>query len=53
MSDVVRIQGRWYPRKMTFKDMLKEGKGTEFIVTEIQFDVPIPEDLLNKGSLRK
>jgi outer membrane lipoprotein-sorting protein len=53
MSDVVRVQGRWYPRKMTFKDMLKDGKGTEFIVTEIQFDVPIPADLLNKGSLRK
>jgi len=53
MSDVVRVQGRWYPRKMTFKDMLKDGKGTEFIVTEIQFDVPIPDDLLNKGSLRK
>ena len=53
MSDVVRVQGRWYPRKMTFKDMLKDGKGTEFIVSEIQFDVPIPDDLLNKGSLKK
>jgi len=53
MSDVVRVQDRWYPRKMTFKDMLKDGKGTEFIVTDIQFDVPIPPDLLNKGSLKK
>jgi outer membrane lipoprotein-sorting protein len=53
MSDVVRVQERWYPRKMTFKDMLKDGKGTEFHVTDIQFDVPIPSDLLNKGSLRK
>jgi outer membrane lipoprotein-sorting protein len=53
MSDVVRVEGRWYPRKMTFKDMLKDGKGTEFIVTEIQFDIPIPADLLNKGSLKK
>lgn len=53
MSDVVRVQGRWYPRKMTFKDMLKDGKGTEFIVTEIEFDVPIPPDILNKGALKK
>jgi len=53
MSDIVRVQNRWYPRKMTFKDMLKDGKGTEFIVNEIQFDVPIPPDLLNKGALRK
>jgi len=52
MSDVVRVQGRWYPRKMTFKDMLKDGKGTEFIVAEIEFDVPIPPDILNKGSLK-
>lgn len=53
MSDVVRVEGRWYPRKMTFKDMLKDGKGTEFNVNEIQFNVPIPADILNKGSLRK
>lgn len=53
MSDVVQVQGRWYPKKMIFKDMLKEGKGTEFIVNEIEFDVPVPADLLNKGALRK
>ena len=53
MSDVVKVQGRWFPKKMVFKDMLKEGGGTEFIINEIQFDVAIPPDILNKGSLRK
>jgi outer membrane lipoprotein-sorting protein len=53
MSDVVKVQGRWFPKKMIFKDMLKEGEGTEFIINEIQFDVTIPPDILNKGSLRK
>ena len=53
MSDVVRVQGRWFPRKMIFKDILKEGQGTEFIINDIQFNIPIPPDVLNKGSLKK
>jgi outer membrane lipoprotein-sorting protein len=53
LSDVVKIQGRWFPRKMTFKDMLKEGQGTEFIITDIVFNAEISPDLLNKGSLKK
>ena len=53
LSDVVKIEERWFPRKMTFKDMLKDGQGTEFIINDIQFDVPIPKELLSKASLRK
>jgi len=53
LSDVVKIEGRWFPKKMTFKDMLKDGQGTEFIINDIQFDVPIPPELLSKASLRK
>jgi outer membrane lipoprotein-sorting protein len=53
LSDVVKIEGRWFPRKMTFKDMLKDGQGTEFIINDIQFDVSIPQELLSKASLRK
>lgn len=44
---------RWYPMRMTFKDMLKKGKGTEFFVDEIQFDVPIPAHILTKAALRR
>jgi hypothetical protein len=43
---------RWYPGKITFKDMLKQGSGTEFIVDEIRFEVEIPEYILSKASLR-
>ena len=53
LGEVEKIQGRWFPRKMIFKDMLKEGQGTEFIVTDIVFNADIPPDLLNKGSLKK
>jgi hypothetical protein len=37
---------------MTFKDMLKQGSGTEFIIDEIRFNVEIPEYMLSKASLR-
>jgi hypothetical protein len=33
--------------------MLKDGKGTEFIIEEIEFNVPIPEYIFSKASLKK
>ncbi|NJN28166.1 MAG: outer membrane lipoprotein-sorting protein [Cyclobacteriaceae bacterium] len=53
MSDVAKIQGRWYPKKINYRDMLKDGDGTDFIVQQIAFDVDIPESVFNKASLKK
>lgn len=53
LSDVEFIDGRWYPRKINYKDMLKDGKGTDFIVRSIDFDAVIPEQIFNKSSLKK
>jgi outer membrane lipoprotein-sorting protein len=53
MSDIQKIDGRWYPKKMNYKDALKDGKGTDFIVKSIEFNVDIPEAIFSKGSLRK
>ncbi|MBY5959217.1 outer membrane lipoprotein-sorting protein [Membranicola marinus] len=52
-SDVKRVDGRWYPMKMNYKDVLKEGKGTDFVITDIQFDVKIPEYIFSKASLKR
>ncbi len=52
LSNITKHGSRWYPGKITFKDMLKKGAGTEFIVDEIKFDVEIPEHLLSKAALR-
>jgi outer membrane lipoprotein-sorting protein len=52
LSNITQHGSRWYPGKITFKDMLKKGAGTEFIVDEIKFDVEIPEHVLSKASLR-
>lgn len=52
LSMIEQIEGRWYPRKIVFKDVLKRGDGTEFIVDKIDFNVDIPEYLLSKAALR-
>jgi outer membrane lipoprotein-sorting protein len=52
LSDVKKIEGRWFPSKMIYKDMLKTGDGTEFIINEIKFDVAIPESVFSKAALR-
>lgn len=53
MSNIEKIDGRWYPKKMNYKDMLKTGEGTDFIVKQIQFNPNIPVEIFSKGSLRK
>ncbi len=52
MSNVENIHGRWFPKKIVFKDVLKDGEGTEFIIEEIQFNAPIPDYIFSKGNLK-
>jgi len=53
LFDITKIGNRWYPKKIVFKDMLKIGDGTEFIVDDIKFDQQIPEYFFSKASLKK
>lgn len=52
LYDFRRIGQRWYPGKIVFRDMLKTGEGTEFIIESIEFNADIPEHLFTKASLR-
>lgn len=53
MSDVKQIQGRWFPMTIIYKDMLKEGGGTEFRMTSVKFDQEIPEYMFTKAILKR
>lgn len=53
LKDFKRIENRWFPMRMVFKDVLKTGEGTEFVVESIEFNVPIPEHLFSKAALRR
>ncbi|MHA1676636.1 MAG: outer membrane lipoprotein-sorting protein [Bacteroidetes bacterium] len=52
-SNVKKVQGRWFPTAMVYKDMLKQGDGTEFIVTGIRFNQEIQEYIFTKAVLKQ
>jgi outer membrane lipoprotein-sorting protein len=52
LTDVQKIQGRWFPMKMIFKDMLRSGDGTQFIISSIKLDETISPDVFSKASLK-
>ena len=53
MSDIKQVDGRWYPHKMNYKDMLKDGKGTDFVVTKMEINPEIQDNVFNKSNLKK
>jgi outer membrane lipoprotein-sorting protein len=50
---VNRTADRWIQTEVVFRDVLKDGSGTEFKIESIEFDATIPEALFSKASLRK
>ena len=54
LSDIKKIQGRWFPGRFLYKDELKRNsRGTEWIIDDIEFDVNIPPSRFSKALLRK
>jgi outer membrane lipoprotein-sorting protein len=53
LTDIKLIQGRWFPTSIIYKDMLKQGDGTEFKITNIKFDQNIPDYIFTKAALKK
>ena len=53
IREVFKVEDRWYPKRMNFKDVLKKGDGTELVIDSIAFDVDIPEHIFTKASLRR
>ncbi len=48
-----QIDDRWVAEKIIFKDELKSGDGTEFLLLSVEFDAEIPDYIFSKASLRK
>ncbi len=53
LFDVQKIDGRWFPTRIVYKDMLKQGEGTEFKMTSIKFNQEIPAYIFSKAALKK
>ncbi len=53
ITEVMNVQNRWAVKSAVYKDVLKEGKGTEFNVLSIKFDDVLPDHIFTKASLRR
>ena len=53
IDGMFRVGDRWYPKQITFRDMLRKGEGTKIIIDSIEFDVEIPDHIFTKGSLKR
>jgi outer membrane lipoprotein-sorting protein len=53
LSEVKQISGRWFPMKIIYKDVLKQGDGTEFIFSTVKFNQQVPEYIFTKAALKQ
>ena len=53
IHEVKKIEGRWVATSLTYKDVLKDGDGTEMSIESIEFNKDIPGYILSKAALRK
>ena len=53
LSDVRLVESRWFPMKIKYKDLLKQGGGTEFIITSVKFNQSIPDHIFTKAALKQ
>jgi outer membrane lipoprotein-sorting protein len=53
VREVMEVQNRWVAKSVLYKDVLKDGEGTEFLIDSIILDATIPEYLFSKAALKK
>lgn len=53
VREVMKAQGHWLAKAALYKDVLKDGEGTEFLVDSVTLDAEIPSYLLSKAALRR
>jgi hypothetical protein len=50
---VMHLRNRWLAKSVLYRDVLREGEGTEFSIDSLALDAAIPEYLFSKASLRR
>jgi outer membrane lipoprotein-sorting protein len=53
LSDIQKVQDKWFPMHMVYKDMLKTGDGTEMQINSIKFNQEIPAYIFTKAALKQ
>jgi outer membrane lipoprotein-sorting protein len=53
IQEVMAVDDRWVPKKALYKDVLKQGEGTQLMVDSIEFNKDLPPHIFSKASLRR
>jgi outer membrane lipoprotein-sorting protein len=53
VREVMKVQNRWVAKLVLYKDVLKDGEGTEFLIDSIDLDASIPDYLFSKAALKR
>ncbi|MEI6053566.1 MAG: outer membrane lipoprotein-sorting protein, partial [Opitutaceae bacterium] len=51
--EVFRVEGRWYPKRVLYRDLMQNGEGTEYIIDAVDLHAAIPESQFTKAALKK
>jgi outer membrane lipoprotein-sorting protein len=52
VNDCRKVEGRWVVTDAVFRDALRPGEGTQFVVDSIQFNADIPDYIFSKAALK-
>lgn len=53
VREVMRVRNHWLAKSVLYRDVLKEGEGTEFFIDSVTLDADIPDYLFSKAALRR
>ena len=53
VREVMHVRNHWLAKSALYRDVLKEGEGTEFYIDSVTLDADIPDYLLSKAALRR
>jgi hypothetical protein len=53
LREPMEVQNHWIAKSILYKDVMKEGGGTEFFVVSIVLNASIPDCIFSKAALKK
>jgi len=52
-TDIQIFNGRYYPTRLTIRDMKRENSLTTVVLSDVEFDIPLSESIFTRKNLKK
>lgn len=53
VREVFEVKGRWQAKSVLYKDVFKDGVGTEFLIDSLELEAKIPDYVFSKAALKQ